>query len=370
MSTQGFRAAVLTVGLTVLLVGSVVTPAAAFDQPQQVEVDPDSTSLTVELQENGDAEWEIAYRVRFDNEDQREAFENLSQDIESDPTPYTDRMESRMQTVADSAENTTGREMTVRNVTVETRTQVDYGQVVYRFEWTNFAAVEDGTVRAGDAIDQFYLDENRSLRVRWPEGYESESVTPSATRTEDRAVVWEGELAFDAGQPRVVAVPEGTAPTRTATNGVGATETTEGGGDGGADSSVPLLLGIVLGAMVVAAGAWLYTRREGNTGPLGAGDDDGTAAGGAAAGGDTDNGPPAKLLSNEERVLKLLEQNGGRMKQQEVADQLDWTAAKTSQVVSDLRDDGELDSFRLGRENVLTLPGVELETGDDDESES
>jgi len=49
------------------------------------------------------------------------------------------------------------------------------------------------------------------------------------------------------------------------------------------------------------------------------------------------------------------------MKQKEVADRLDWTAAKTSQVVSDLRDDGKVEAFRLGRENVLTLPDVDLE---------
>jgi uncharacterized membrane protein len=67
------------------------------------------------------------------------------------------------------------------------------------------------------------------------------------------------------------------------------------------------------------------------------------------------------LLSNEERVLRLLEENGGRMKQQEVAGELDWTAAKTSQVVGDLRDEDELGSFRLGWENVLTLPDVEID---------
>ena len=44
------------------------------------------------------------------------------------------------------------------------------------------------------------------------------------------------------------------------------------------------------------------------------------------------------------------------MKQKRVAEELDWTAAKTSQVVTGLRDEGDLDGFRLGRENVLSLP--------------
>jgi uncharacterized membrane protein len=73
-----------------------------------------------------------------------------------------------------------------------------------------------------------------------------------------------------------------------------------------------------------------------------------------------------ELLSNEEKVLRLVEDNGGRMKQKQVVEELDWTAAKTSQVVGDLRDDEKLESFRLGRENVLTLPDVDLEPNNGD----
>ena len=80
------------------------------------------------------------------------------------------------------------------------------------------------------------------------------------------------------------------------------------------------------------------------------GDADDDAAGGAA--GDID----PELLSNEEQVLRLIRANGGRMKQKQVAEELDWTAAKTSQVTKGLREEGELEGFRLGRENVLALP--------------
>lgn len=44
------------------------------------------------------------------------------------------------------------------------------------------------------------------------------------------------------------------------------------------------------------------------------------------------------------------------MKQQQLVDELGWTDAKTSSVVSQLRENGTIDSFRLGRENVLHLP--------------
>jgi hypothetical protein len=65
---------------------------------------------------------------------------------------------------------------------------------------------------------------------------------------------------------------------------------------------------------------------------------------------------PMELLSPEERVMRLVTERGGRIKQQEVVSELDWSAARTSQVVSSLRDDGQIETFRLGRENVLKLP--------------
>jgi uncharacterized membrane protein len=43
------------------------------------------------------------------------------------------------------------------------------------------------------------------------------------------------------------------------------------------------------------------------------------------------------------------------MKQAEVAEVLDWSASKTSRVLSDLEDDGIVERVRLGRENVVDL---------------
>jgi uncharacterized membrane protein len=86
-----------------------------------------------------------------------------------------------------------------------------------------------------------------------------------------------------------------------------------------------------------------------------------------AAGTDADAGaPPAGLLSNEEQVLQLLESNGGRLKQQQVAGELDWTDAKTSQVIGGLRDEDKVETFRIGRENVVTLPDTDVTGASDD----
>ncbi|MXR21266.1 helix-turn-helix transcriptional regulator, partial [Halobacterium bonnevillei] len=82
------------------------------------------------------------------------------------------------------------------------------------------------------------------------------------------------------------------------------------------------------------------------------------AAAGAAAGESAEE-TPEELLSNEERVKRFLREQGGRAKQQDVVDAMGWTEAKTSQVVKGMREDDELESFRIGRENVLKLPDVD-----------
>jgi len=92
-----------------------------------------------------------------------------------------------------------------------------------------------------------------------------------------------------------------------------------------------------------------------------------TESEGGDSGGAADSEPPAELLSNEERVLALLEEEGGRIKQQDVVQTLDWSETKTSEVVSDLRESDRIEVYRLGRNNVLALPGTGLgyESGDE-----
>ncbi|WP_340098533.1 DUF7345 domain-containing protein [Salinibaculum salinum] len=357
------RAVVTMVAVLLVTAGT----AGAFGQAgtEQVDVDTDSTRLNVALQEDGDAQWEVVYRIRLDDENDSEAFEALRQDVQNDSTPYTDRFGQRMERIAATAENATGRKMTIRNMSVETRTQPNYGLLVYEFEWTNFAAVEGDTIRVGDAIDQFYLDAQTALEIQWPDGYVSDSVTPTATTSGENSVVWQGELDFDAGQPRVVVVPQGETPVPPDD------ETTEPASGDGNEGGLPLVGLLAVAAVVLGGGVWLYSRRDDDATPASDGTDSpgATDAGATAAAADTatDDSPPMDLLSNEEQVLRLLEENGGRIKQKAVADELDWTAAKTSQVVGSLRDDDKLESFRLGRENVLTLPDVDLEPTDEGE---
>jgi len=347
----GLALALLALSTLALLAGAGTASGAALagdGSVPQTDVDADAVSLRVALDADGSAAWAVTYRVELADENETAAFQEIQDDVEADPGPYLDRFEDRMVRTVRAAENATGREMAVENVSVaatrESLPQGEYGVVVYRLDWRGFAVATDDGLRAGDAIDQFFLDERTSLTVAWPDAYSLASHEPQATTVESGSVTWQGRRNFGPGEPRVEVV-----------RGTPADGPAPGGGDG----LSPVLVVIVV-VVVLAASAVLYARRGGP----------GPAEGGAATDdGDGGTGPPPELLSNEERVLRLLEERGGRMRQQEVAEALEWTDAKTSQVVGDLREAGDLESFRLGRENVLTLPDVSVEPDGDSEPE-
>ena len=66
-----------------------------------------------------------------------------------------------------------------------------------------------------------------------------------------------------------------------------------------------------------------------------------------------------EFLSDRERVHHLVDENGGRMKQSEIVDAVDWSKAKVSRLLADLEEDGEITKLRLGRENLICLEGRE-----------
>ncbi|MFB6303705.1 MAG: helix-turn-helix transcriptional regulator [Haloferacaceae archaeon] len=322
--------------------------------PQTDGVDPDGVVLRADVAENGSASWTVEYRIRLDDANVTAAFDDLQADVRSNRSAYVDRFERRMAGTVAAAENATGREMRLANVTVTAeRRQLpqSYGVVSYRFEWHGFAAVDGERLLIGDALGGLFLDAESRLVISWPEGYEATSISPDGYEERDRSVVWSGPVDFGPDQPRVVVRPAGGFPT------------------GAVAAGVLALLGVA-GAVV------LYRRR------VRAASDAGTGAGAGAAGGATGaegaaEEPPEELLSPEERVLRFVRERGGRVKQQEVVSEFDWTAARTSQVVGNLREDDRIETFRLGRENVLTLPDTDVvgdgekgaEEGADEEQE-
>lgn len=318
------QAAMIGCLVAVLLAGGVIaTPLAAAETPEA-----DSVVFDVTLQDDGDAIWRVAYRYQLTDEEEKQVFDSLSGEIAEDPTQYTDRFAADISTAVRTAANETDREMQLRNVSVTTSEQAipqatgTYGKVIYRFEWTNFAVVTESGLRAGDAISGFYISPNTELLLSWPTTYEpTETLRPKPDEVTETRVVWEGETTFGSDEPRVALDKTGT--------------TSEASGAG---VPVGLLLAGVVGLGLVGTAGVIALRRT---------REDGSATPGEEG---------AELLSNEEQVVAALREHDGRMKQQELAAACDWNDSKTSKVVTELKEEGAIDVFRLGRENVISLP--------------
>ncbi len=66
-----------------------------------------------------------------------------------------------------------------------------------------------------------------------------------------------------------------------------------------------------------------------------------------------------EFMTDQERVHKLIRENGGRMKQSRIVDSVDWSKAKVSRLLAELEEDDQVTKLRLGRENLVCLPGHE-----------
>ncbi|SDR13531.1 DUF7345 domain-containing protein [Natronobacterium texcoconense] len=335
---------VLVVGATVVGTGPIATGTddgveTGSLSAQLDEVDADDVRLDVALQSDGSAEWTVEFWVQLDDEESTAAFESLEAEIEEDPDAFLEEFATRMDGTVQAASDATDREMAADEFQVSTQRQSfgpEYGVVRYSFHWDGFADVEGDELRAGDAIEGLYLDDGTQLLVSWPDEYELTSAAPEPDDQRDRTVIWHGsETDFVTGEPRVVVSSGGV--------GIGTTA------------------GVLVAIASIGLGtAWWYRSRS-----SGRADSSDESAEVPSSPPEEDErrderpNPRDDLLSNEEQVLLLLEEYDGRMKQQTVVEELEWTDAKTSKVVSGLREEDKLESFRLGRENVLSLPDDE-----------
>lgn len=358
----------LVVALLICLVMGAAIPVSLGAEGDELGVD--AVVYAVELQPDGDATWRVQYRYRLTGENESLAFQRLRERIETNATRYTDRFRDRLRPTLAAAANETGRMMSMADLGVSTGHQGlpqpngTLGTVTYTFEWRAFAVTNASHLRAGDAIRGFYLAPETTLLVTWPTSYElARQPIPSADEVGSRRALWVGKTVFASDEPRLL-LEEGSDP-----------DTGANGGDGNGappdednpetDPSAPLLVAGLL-AVLVIAGLGLYVLRGGLPGRDGLRGGkkeksgvaaDASPAADARTGGDGDaSDVPPDLMSPAERVLTALEARGGRMRQQELVEETGWTESKTSKVVTELREDGTIDAFRLGRENIISLP--------------
>ncbi|GAD52247.1 hypothetical protein MBEHAL_1007 [Halarchaeum acidiphilum MH1-52-1] len=356
--------------LAVALLAFVAPPAGTVAAANGDAPGTANVVLGAHVQPNGDAQWRVSINYDLNDSADRDGFEQLSSEFESGdvgPSPAVFR------TAAKAASARTNRSMKITAVTrthdVEERSNgTAIGTLTLGFTWTHFANVTDGRVMVDDVFASGWLGDLRdaqTLRLYPPDGYQAESARPSAQLT-DGALTWRGPQTFESGGPSAVFVRGAGIPwlpvgglvlialiagivgayVWRGFGGRGSLEVRGGGGDGTEET---------------APASAEPSESEPSGPPPSATDVEGAASDeteptgerGESTDADTE---PAELLSDEERVERLLRENGGRMKQGDIVSETKWSDAKVSQLLSSMADAGRVEKLRIGRENLISLP--------------
>lgn len=295
----------------------------------------DNTVTRIQVYENGSARWTVRIRTRLETEQDVEEYRAFQARFRNNTSRFLDPFGERIRRVVANAAETTGRETAATDFRAATAVQEvprRWGVVTYEFTWSGFAATREDAVVVGDVFaGGFYIGPNDTLELVAPPGHGIGAVDPRPDEREDGTLTWRGPTDFADGRPSARFVPAG------ATGGNGDGDTPPTG------TVSPLFGGFLVAALFVLAGIGVVAYRSGRLG------------GPAGFPSETD-GHAGRIVTDEDRVREQLRENGGQMKQSELADALGWSASKTSRVLSDMTDEGTVEKLRLGRENVIELP--------------
>jgi len=327
----------------------------------------ENNTIEVELGDDGSAYWTVTWTYSLPDNESREQFRTLAGEFEQGAeTEYLETPE-RFRTASERLDAARERQIRITNETWRSNTTGTgantTGRLTFSFTWENFARVDGDRLMIDDALATeahgTWLDgltPEQELIVRIPDGY---GVFDANVDPQDGALRWRGPADFNA--------------TTLQTTFRGDTGSTDPAG------SNLVLWGVVGVLLVVIAviGLFLLSRRDSLFPAPAASDDDDSPTGGTPT--EPNPGEPSaeegtaeeptrepaveideELLSDEERVERLLEANGGRMKQAHIVDETDWSNAKVSQLLSSMEEEGRIDKLRIGRENLISFPDVDV----------
>ena len=372
--------------LVVLLLAGCAVPAAATNQVASQAVDGSSGGATTEfviaLEDSGDAVVRVHERQTLATEAERAAFRTVAGRFEDGELTVG---ATAVVNASRAVERSVEREMSTTDIQRRSSLAGDNttGTLTAEFRWENFARVEGSRLYLDGVFDTERglwlpgLTRDQRLTISIPDGY---GVRDASVSPDEGQLRWRGPTTFDSGTLDATFVgisdngsdngSNGTDPGGNGSNG----GTTDGGPDesAGSDGGTGVLPWLVAGIAVAVAVAVVLARSDWRDRLAGPGDDDSPAteqppAPESAGEASTEDQTGDELLSDEERVERLLEEQGGRVKQAEVVERTDWSDAKVSQVLSSMEEEGRVDKLRIGRENLITLPGVDPMDSDDGE---
>jgi len=335
-----------------------------------------NTSMEAKLQPDGDAVWTISTTMPIEDEADVEQFQTLAADFENGE--LTAPGLAVAETAVENVNRRTNRLMQIRDVDRQSTPPSElepgsHGKLAVQFTWESFGRVEADRIYVDDVLlltnGELWmpsLGEGQTFIMIGPEGYGVQANPGEDGTFEGDRIRWEGQTTFEKSNLEAEFIGGGPS---------GGNDTDDNPVDGGEETDEGLSLWLVLiPLLLLGVAAVVAAARFADLGiELPAGEEEGTpdqalatdtdaaaAEGATAAETEPADKIDAELLSDEERVERLLEQNGGRMKQATIVKETDWSDAKVSQLLSTMENDGRIDKLRIGRENLISFPDEDI----------
>lgn len=179
----------VTTALFVVLSVVAATPAVAQESK--------TPSFVVDLNEDGSAVVTLTLTYDLDDQEERDAFEQL-QDDEAARSDARADFRTRMERVANDSETATGREMAIEDASIDLRTENDgaLGVVELSVTWTGLAAVDGDRLTVTEPFASNF-EPGREFSVRGPDGYAVSVATPEPDSAGENGVTYESGRPLD-----------------------------------------------------------------------------------------------------------------------------------------------------------------------------
>ncbi|MDO9096880.1 MAG: winged helix-turn-helix transcriptional regulator, partial [Candidatus Methanoperedens sp.] len=266
-------------------------------------------TYTINVRDDGTAIWNVEYRTLLSTKDDLKSFENYTQQLQS---VYLNEFKELMQKSAFEAAVATSRSMATGDFTgdavVQSAPTGKYGVVRYSFRWANFA-IADPALNIGDAfVGGLYLSKDNTLVIQYPSGYTVEQVAPQPDQIRE-GMIWYGLRSFGAGEPKIV-LSKTPSPW------------------------IPLVIGAFI---IFVVGAFIYMRKS------------------RVPKEKVGNITETEMIDLEERIIRLLKENGGSLYQSEIVKKLALPKSTVSSALNELNNKNLILKIKKGRENLVRL---------------
>lgn len=330
------------------------TPSSSPDMQTQLVTDGqefDRQTFRIDVYKNGSVRWTYVYRRDLATQTEREQFTSFAEQFNEQENPelYAN-FEQGARLLTEKGTNQTGRQMNASSFTHEAYvSRLDNSGIVeMSFLWSNFSKVKGDQIIVGDVFKGgLYIRQNQRVEISWSDELTVKRARPQPDDRSSETITWvapNNSRQFYDSKPKVV-FERGT-----------------GSASGYFATTNPLDRPWFVWTsmlLVVGLGVVIALRRDAITLSLPFELDDRST--------ETENTEEvpaiteADLMTDEDRILSLLRDNGGRMKQVKIVEQTGWSKSKVSMLLSEMDDEELISKLRVGRENIISLVGDEPE---------